>query len=476
MTQEKDKYRKDYRPSLPDFGKMPPQNVELEQVVLGAILLEKDAIFNIIDIILPECFYKDSHQKIFSAALNLFSENKPIDILTVTEQLMKSGKLDEVGGPVYISKLTDRVGSSANLEYHAKIIYEKYVYRSLIRISTEMQNKSYQEVDFKDLIDYAQIEMFNLIQKKGKRSRRIGDIGAERIAEIVEFSEKKLEFTGVETGFKKVDNITSGWQPGELIILAARPSMGKTSIAVEFCIRTAKKNKVVDIYSLEMKDKQLYDKALSSEVKISNTILRTGNLNDQQWERIDNMKSNVDKLDILIDDTPALSITDFSAKARRNNKEYKTDLIVIDYLQLMKSYEAYRMNGRVGEVSDISAKLKMIAKELDVPIIALSQLTRDVDKRGGDKIPQLSDLKESGSIEQDADVVIFIHRPEYYGEMQTSKGDTVTNLIQLIFAKNRNGRTGSVKIWKNEDWTDFRETEHEEKYAPTGNDSDDLPF
>lgn len=443
-----------------DYGKMPPQSVEIEEVVLGAIMLEREAISKIIDIMMPESFYKHVHQIIYAACIELFKENQPTDVLMVVEKLRTQEKLDEVGGPFYLTTLLDRVGSSANIEHHAKIIQQKHISRELIRIGSEMQTKSYDEsIDVMEVIDSSQIQMFDLIRNKGKRSRHISDIGKQRLEEIQKYAEQDLEFTGVPTGFHKINKITAGWQKSDLIILAARPSMGKTSVAFELAIRTAKTGVPVDIYSLEMKDTQLYDKALSSETKIENTLLRTGKLSDREWELIANKQANVNKLPIYIDDTPALSITDFTAKTRRNKTEYKTGLVIVDYLQLMKSPEAYKKGGRVGEVSDISARLKSVAKELDVPVIALSQLSRDTEKRGGEKIPMLSDLRESGSIEQDADIVMFVHRPEYYGIQQDSQGNTTTNLIELIFAKNRNGHIGTLNIWKDNSWTDFTDGE-----------------
>lgn len=465
-----------------DYGKIPPQSIELEEVVLGAILLEKEAITKVVDIIQPESFYKDVHSKIYSACLSLFHENKPTDMMMVIDKLKQLNKLEEIGGPFFISKLVKNVGSSANIEHHSRIVKQKHIARELIRIGSEMQTKAYDDsIDVDNIIDYAQIQMFDILKANGKRSRHISEIGKQRIKEIQKHAEENLEFTGVPTGFNRVNNVTAGWQKSDLIIIAARPSMGKTSVAFEFVIRTAKSGVPVDVYSLEMKDTQLYDKAISSETKIENTILRTGKLKDHEWEHLMNKLPNVDKLPIWIDDTPSLNITDFIAKTRRNHIENKTGLIVIDYLQLMKSPEAFKKGGRLAEVTDISGRLKAVAKELDVPVIALSQLSRDTEKRGGEKRPLLADLRESGAIEQDADIVMFIHRPEYYNIMETSEGGTTTNLIELIFAKNRNGHVGTVNIWKDNTWTDFNDGEKtvpgdETKIQTSIENKDGLPF
>lgn len=442
-----------------ELGKIPPQAIEMEEVVLGAVLLESEAVYRIIDIITPECFYKLENQKIFKAVLNLFEKNKPIDILTTTEQLRINNELEEIGGPHRVTELTNRIGSSANIEFHAAIVLEKYIKRELIRICSEIQNRSFDDsLDYIDIIDYLQSETFNLLDDKGKKSKHISEISKERIKEIKEYSKKKIEVTGVPTGFKKIDVITSGWQPADLIIIAARPSMGKTSFVTELAKRSAKYGIVIDLYSLEMRDKQIYDKTISTESKIDSTLLRTGKLDKNQWLVLDNIIPELDKLPIFIDDTPALSINDFNAKIRRNKSKHNTGLIIVDYLQLMKSPEAFKKGGRYGEVSDISSKLKNAAKELDIPIIALSQLNRSVESRTGDKRPVLSDLRESGAIEQDADIVMLIHRPEHYNIMQDSKGNSTTNLIELIIAKNRNGHIGICNLWKNDSWTEFYES------------------
>ena len=441
-----------------ELGRIPPQAIELEEAVLGAILLEKDAVTEILDILTPESFYKEEHQKIFKTVIELFTNSKGIDILTVSEQLRRKKELDEIGGPLYVTGLTSRVASASHIIDHAKIIQEKYLKRELIRISTEINRISFDdESDIKDVLIYSQSELFNLILNKQKRSRHIAEIGVERLKELEEISKLDKEFTGVPSGFTKLDRITSGWQNSDLIIIAGRPSMGKTSTVLEFAINAAEFNFYVDLYSLEMKDKQLYDKSISRKTGIENSFLRTNKMNDVHWQLIEKGHGKLEKIPLYIDDTPSLDVVEFRAKARRNKIKFDTKLIIIDYLQLMRSTEAYKRGGREREVADISEQLKATAKELDVPIIALSQMSRAIDSRTGNKKPRLSDLRESGAIEQNADLVIFIHRPEVYGMLEDDEGKSTKNLIELIIAKHRNGVIGDLSIWKNDIWTEFYE-------------------
>lgn len=443
-----------------DLGKLPPQSVNAEEAVLGAILLQKDAILMVIDIISPETFYVSANKYIYKTMVDLFKEGKAIDIITVTESLIKSKKIEQVGGPYYINSLTEKVYTASNIEEHARIVYQKYVGRELIRISNDVQSKAYDSTyDILDIIESAQSKFFSLLTIRNSNSKELKEIQHIRLKEIIEHSKSGNSSIGIDTGFSKLNKITSGWQKSDLIIIAARPSMGKTTIALEMAIRPAKNNVPVDFYSLEMKDTQLYDKILSVESGIENSYLRSGKLNNLDWEKINEIKGSIDELPLFIDDTPALNVMEFRAKAMRNKTKNNTQLIIIDYLQLMKCPEAYKQGGREREVSEISSQLKSTAKELDVPIIALSQLNRSVEQRAGDKKPQLSDLRESGSIEQDADMVCFIHRPEYYGIIEDKSGDSTINLIEFIIAKHRNGKIGDIRLWRNKNWTEISEDE-----------------
>lgn len=458
-----------------EFGKMPPNAIDMEEAILGAIMIENNSIENIIDILNPECFYKDKNQKIYESCVELFKDNSPTDILAVTEKLRQKSLLEEVGGPYHITELTNKVSSAANIEYHSMIVAEKYMARELIRISTEIQVRAYDnDLDIEDLLDFSNSSITN-IKVVRKQSRHISSIQKERISQLREMSDEEKKYTGIPSGFIKMDRITSGWQDSDLIILAARPSMGKSTLALEFAINAAEKGFPVDMYSLEMKDLQLYDKTISRKTGIENSFLRTGKINDLQWKRIEHESHKIDNLPIYIDDTPSLGITELKAKTRRNHSKYNTRMIIVDYLQLMKSADALKRGGREREIADISSQLKSMAKELDVPVIALSQLNRSVESRSGNKRPQLSDLRESGAIEQDADMVIFIHRPEYYGIERDSEGKSTKNMIEMIVAKHRNGVIGNFNFWKNNNWTDIREF-NDDKQKETLEFDDDLPY
>jgi replicative DNA helicase len=438
-----------------DLGKMPPQAIDIEESILGIILTTKNAIEAAIDLLKPESFYKDAHQIVYSECLNLYKKVEPIDILTITEALRKTGKLETIGGPLFLSKLTSTYMSVYNVAHYAKIIADKYSEREIIRIGTEMQRDVYSgEKTIEEISHYAQTEIFNLIISK-KNGRFIREIGNERLNEIEEICKSDKKISGITSGFKNIDTITSGWQKQDYIIIAGRPSMGKTTLALEFVINAVDMSFPVDFYSLEMSETQLYDKVLSRKTGITTDMFRNGLVKDHQWEQINNVQASIDAMKLFIDDTPALNILEFRAKARRNKIRNNTQLIVIDYLQLMKSPDGYKKGGREQEISDISGQIKATAKELDIPIIALSQLNRAVEIRAGDKRPQLSDLRESGTLEQDADMVIFINRPEKYGFLEDQEGNSTVNLIETIIAKHRNGATGEANIYKNDTWTHF---------------------
>jgi replicative DNA helicase len=435
--------------SMPiDIGKMPPQALELEEAVLGAIMLEKDAIIGVIDILKPESFYKDSHQRIYRAIIDLFSNDKPIDILTVTEELKKEKHLDEVGGPYYIAQLTSRIASAAHVEFHARIIAQKYIQRELIRASSDIQSKAFDDsIDVNDLLDFSESQLFEIAQGNIKKeSVKINLIIQEAIKQIEEASKREDGLSGVPTGFTKLDRLTSGWQRSDLIIIAARPSMGKTAFVLSMTRNMAiDHNKAVAIFSLEMASIQLVNRLISCETELPSGSIRNGKLSTEEWKHLESKIGPLSKAPIFIDDTPGISIFELRAKCRRLKKQHNIDIVIIDYLQLMTGPPETKGN-REQEVSIISRSLKGIAKELEVPVIALSQLNRSVEMRTGNKRPQLSDLRESGAIEQDADLVCFIHRPEKYGILEDEDGNSTIGIAEIIVAKHRNGAIGDVRL------------------------------
>jgi replicative DNA helicase len=431
-----------------DLGKMPPQALELEEAVLGAIMLEKDAVIAILDILTPDSFYKDAHQKIYRAIIDLSTNEKPIDILTVTEELKKEKHLDEVGGPYYISQLTSRVASAANVEFHARIIQQKYIQRELIRITSDIQTKAYDEsIDVNDLLDYSEGQLFEIAQGNIKKDIiKINMLIAEAVKQIEEAGKREDNLSGVPSGFTRLDRMTSGWQRSDLVIVAARPSMGKTAFVLSMTRNIAIDHKrPVAIFSLEMSSLQLVNRLISCESEIQSERIRNGKLSHDEWKQLDTKIKPLENAPIFIDDTPGISIFELRAKCRRLKKQHDVQIVVIDYLQLMTGTPETKGN-REQEVSIISRSLKSLAKELNVPVIALSQLNRSVEMRTGNKRPQLSDLRESGAIEQDADLVCFIHRPEKYGIMEDEDGNSTVGMAEIIIAKHRNGAIGDVKL------------------------------
>jgi len=433
---------------MQDLGKIPPQAIELEEAVLGAIMLEKDAIISVIDILKPECFYKETHRIIFEAVRSLSMNLQPIDILTVTEELKKQGKLDIVGGPYFLTQLTSKVASAAHAEYHARIVAQKYIQRELIRVASDIQERSFdasQDVD--ELLDFAESELFEVaFSNIKKETLRIDVVIDKALKRMEELSAKEAGLSGVPSGFTKLDRITSGWQPSDLIIIAARPSMGKTAFALSMARNMAvEHNRPIALFSLEMSSLQLVNRLIVSETELSSEKIRNGRLQKYEWEQLEIKLKDLLKAPIFIDDTPAISVFELRAKARRLKLEHHIELLVVDYLQLMSGPPETQGN-REQEVSNISRSLKAIAKELDIPIIALSQLNRSVELRAGDKRPQLSDLRESGAIEQDADIVLFIHRPEKYGLTEDAEGRSTIGMAEIIIAKHRNGAIGDVQL------------------------------
>lgn len=435
-------------PIAADYGKLPPQALDLEEAVLGAIMLEKDAILSVLDILKPECFYQEAHQKIFATAVDLSSADKPIDLLTITEALRKQEMLEEVGGATYISQLTSNVGSAAHLEFHARIVAQKYIQRELIRVSSEIQNKSYDEtIDVDDLLDFSERELLNIAEGNIKKETvKINKLISNALHQISEAGKRDDSLSGVPSGFTKVDRITSGWQRSDLIIIAARPSMGKTAFVLSMARNMAVEHqRPIAFFSLEMSALQLVNRLIVGETQLASDKIRNGRLENYEWEQLEYKIKDLEQAPIYIDDTPAISIFELRAKCRRLKQKHNVQAIIIDYLQLMTG-PANSAGSREQEVSSISRSLKSIAKELDVPIIALSQLNRSVEMRSGNKRPQLSDLRESGAIEQDADLVIFIHRPEYYGLDVDDDGRSLKGIAEIIIAKHRNGAVGDVEL------------------------------
>ena len=431
-------------------GKIPPQAVDLEEVVLGAMMIDKKGVDEVIDILHPDVFYKDAHRFIYEAIFKLFESSEPVDLLTVSSQLKKDGHLEVVGGDFYLIKLTQKVASSAHIEFHARIILQKYIQRSLIKISSEIIEDAYSEsTDVFDLLDNAEAKLYEVTQGNLKRS-------AETALDLVIQAKKKIEeisnkegMSGIPSGFDKLDKLTSGWQPSDLVIVAARPGMGKTALTLSMARNIAVNSEIpVAFFSLEMSSVQLITRLISSETGLSSEKLRTGRLEKHEWEQLNVKVKALEKAPLFIDDTPSLSIFDLRAKARRLASQHGIKLIVIDYLQLMTAGGSQKGGNREQEISTISRNLKALAKELNVPVIALSQLSRAVETRGGSKRPILSDLRESGAIEQDADIVSFIYRPEYYkiDEWDDEERTPTQGQAEFIVAKHRNGGLDNIRL------------------------------
>jgi len=433
------------------LGKVPPQAIELEEAVLGALMLEKDALTNVIDILKVESFYKDSHQVIFKAILDLFSESQPIDLLTVSAQLRKNGSLEIAGGAFYITELTSKVASAANIEYHARIITEQSIKRELIKISSEMQKDAFEETtDVFELLDKMEQSLFDISEKNIRKNYTdLSSIMREAITELEGRKNQKDGLTGVPSGFTALDRVTSGWQKSDLVIIAARPAMGKTAFVLSVLRNAAvDHSRPVAIFSLEMSAVQLVNRLISSEAELDSEKIKKGSLADHEWAQLVHKTAKLSKAPLFVDDTPALSILELRAKCRKLKAQHDIQMVVIDYLQLMSgdSKSGGQGGNREQEIASISRALKKIAKELNIPVIALSQLSRAVETRGGDKRPQLSDLRESGSIEQDADMVMFLYRPEYYGITEYDGGISTAGVGEVIIAKHRNGSLDNVKL------------------------------
>ena len=431
-------------------GKIPPQALDLEEAVLGAMLIDKKGVDEVIDILQPEAFYKAANQYIFEAIYQLFHDSQPIDLLTVSAELRKVGKLEAVGGEFYLVQLSQRVASSAHIEFHARIILQKFIQRSLIRISNEIIETAYKDsTDVFDLLDEAESKLYDVSQGNIKKSSETAQNLVLEAKKRIEDISKREGLSGVSTGFEKLDKLTSGWQPSDLIIIAARPGMGKTALTLSMARNMAVTKEIpVAFFSLEMSSVQLITRLISSETGLSSEKLRTGKLADHEWQQLNVKVTDLEKAPLFIDDTPSLSIFDLRAKARRLSSQHGIKLIIVDYLQLMTAGSSSKAGNREQEISTISRNLKALAKELDIPVIALSQLSRAVETRGGTKRPMLSDLRESGAIEQDADIVSFIYRPEYYNidEWDDEERTPSQGQAEFIVAKHRNGGLDNIRM------------------------------
>ena len=456
------------------YGHLQPQALEVEKAVLGALMIDKDAYAVVCEILRPESFYEPRNQMVYTAIRDLSMAEKPVDVLTVTEQLAKLGTLDEVGGPGYIAELSSRVASSANIEYHANIIAQKSLARQLISFASVIETKAFDEtIDVEDLMQEAEGSLFELSQRNMKKDYTAIDPVIDQAVKTIQAAAANTDgLTGVSTGYHKLDDITSGWQASDLVIIAGRPAMGKTSFALSMAKNIAADLRIpMAFFSLEMSNVQLVNRLISNACEIRGSKILNGQLDREEWNQLDKRINSLMGAPLYIDDTPGLSVFELRTKARRLVREHGIKLIMIDYLQLMNA-NGMRFSSRQEEVSTISRSLKGLAKELDIPILALSQLNRGVESREGleGKRPQLSDLRESGAIEQDADMVIFVHRPEYYHIYQDDNGRDLHGMAQIIIAKHRKGATGDVLLTFKGEYTRFENPEDKNlgNHAPMG--------
>lgn len=447
-TRKKKQYKPKALSEIFEHGKVPPQATDLEEAVLGAIMLEKDALASIIDVIRPDAFYKEAHQIIFMAITRLFAKGEPIDILTVTNELKFTGELETAGGPFYIAQLTNRVASASNTEFHARIILQKFIQRELIRISSEIIHDAYEDTtDVFQLLDKAENQLFSVGETNMRRNYLdMQSLVRDAVKRIEAAKNQTGQFSGVPSGFTELDRVTAGWQPSDLIIVAARPGMGKTAFVLTMARNVAVDfKKPVAVFSLEMSSVQLVTRLISAEAQLPGDKLRKGNLENYEWEQLNAKISSLIDAPLYIDDTPSLSVFELRAKCRRLKAQHDIQMVVIDYIQLMSAGIDRSSGNREQEISTISRSLKSLAKELNIPVIALSQLNRSVEQRPNKK-PLLSDLRESGAIEQDADMVVFIYRPEYYNQNVDEGGASLVGHAEISIAKHRNGALKDVPL------------------------------
>jgi len=449
-------------------GKIQPQAIELEEVVLGALMIDNESLSDTIDSLRPEYFYKPDHQKIFEAIINLFNNNKPVDILTVSEELKRMDALESIGGMLYISQLTNNVSSSSNTEFHARIIAEKFIKRSLISISNNIIGDAFNDtIDIFDLLNSAEEKLFTVTEGTLRKSYdKMSTLIKGALDNIEILRQKEDGLSGVPSGFTKLDRVTSGWQKSDLVIVAARPGMGKTAFALSMARNIAIQHETaIGFFSLEMASEQLVSRLIASEAELSASKLRKGDLKDFEMVQLHEKIKQLSEAQIYIDDTPALTVFELRAKARRLVKNHNVGIIIIDYLQLMSA--GGNAGNREQEISTISRSLKGIAKELKIPVIALSQVNRGVENRTGtgSKRPMLSDLRESGAIEQDADIVTFIYRPEYYKIYEWDNGDDSRSQAEIIIAKHRNGALENVRLKFTAEFAKFSDIDYFDDYS-----------
>lgn len=448
------------------LNRIPPHNLEAEQAVLGALLIAPDSFATVAEILRAEDFYGDGHRDIYATLKEMAESGRPIDLLTVTEELQKKELLEKVGGATYLATLAGAVPTAVNVGYYAEIVSEKGLLRTLIKTCTRIAAQGYEDgAESETLLDEAERMLLGLGERRQtKNYRSIRELLVETLEKIEQLYQKKGDVTGLPTGFADLDRITSGLQPSDLILLAARPSMGKTSLGLNIAQNAAVKYEIpVGIFSLEMAGEQVVQRLLCSEALVDQQKLRTGYLSEDDWSRLLKAATRLSDAQIYIDDTPSITLLELRSKARRLKMEHGIGLLVIDYLQLLQT--GRRVENRVQEISEISRLLKSLARELDIPVLALSQLSRAVEQRGGDRRPMLSDLRESGSLEQDSDVVMFIYRDEYYNEDSEQKG-----IADIIVAKQRNGPVGTVQLAFLNEFTKFVNLEKEEPPAFGGRD------
>lgn len=450
MPESTQKYtRKNPTPAPEAVGRIQPRDIEVEQAVLGALLLEKDAYTVVCDILKPESFYEPSHTHIYEAIQTLGASQRPIDMLSVTDQLKRNGTLEASGGPAYVTELTLKVSSAAHVDFHARIVAQKYLARELISFASLIEGKAFDESnDVDDLLQEAEGKLFEISQRNVKRDvTQIDPVLDEAIKQIQSAANRESGLSGLESGYHDLDKLTSGWQNSDLIIIAARPAMGKTAFVLSMAKNMAVNyNTPVAIFSLEMSKLQLVNRLISNVCELEGEKIKSGRLESHEWDKLMGRIKLLNGSPMFIDDTPSLSIFELRTKARRLVREHQVKFIIIDYLQLMNA-SGMKFGSREQEVSMISRSLKQLAKELNIPIVALSQLNRAVESRTDGKRPQLSDLRESGAIEQDADIVCFIHRPEYYLHSDTdAAGNDIRGLAEFIVAKHRSGKVDDVKM------------------------------
>lgn len=469
-SQNSNRNRRQATPIDNTYGHLQPQALDIEQVVLGALMIDSDAFSVVSEILRPETFYEPKHQHIYEAIQSLNMDERPVDIMTVVEELKRQGTLENIGGATYIVELSARVASSAHIEYHAKILAQKHLARQLISFSSVIETKAFDEtVDIEELMQEAEGSLFEISQKNMKQDYvAIAPVVAQAVQILQKSSENDGGLTGIPTGYTKLDDLTSGWQKSDLIILAGRPAMGKTSFALSLAKNIAVDYNIpIAFFSLEMNNVQLANRLMSNVFEISGKKILNGQLDHDEWSRLDKNLDRLSRAPIYVDDTPALSVFELRTKARRLVREKGVQIIMIDYLQLMNA-NGMKFGNRQEEVSTISRSLKGLAKELDIPIIALSQLNRGVEGREGNegKRPQLSDLRESGAIEQDADMVLFVHRPEYYRIYQDEHGNDLHGMAEVIIAKHRKGATDIVTLKFLGQYTRFDNPDTDSNSAP----------